>query len=716
MGETHGSVLRVGFLLIATFAAGPTARAQVGQPPQGSAGAPPSTRAVRDIGEVSLDDVLNGRILIAAGRLQRPEEAPSIVSVITDIEIRRRGARTLADILQAEPGFEVLTDNAGRDRISTRGIAGSESILLLYNGNRLNEHLSGGAAQANLSIPLYNIQRIEIIRGPGSALYGANAFLGVINLVPYSPRDFEGVEVSADGGSFSTQRYSAIYGRAFENSGFVASSEFTDTAGAQLLVEEDAITQLFDPFNILESRPLVSRAPGYAPQDRRSFEATINGNLKALEVDLRYRDERGGGYVGLFDIVGPANRLHSGQFIAAASRPMATGRGWMLVPRASYTQNKVDLFVDAAPPGLSVPANGGVLFFPEGLLIKTRSNSRRYEAAALLHSPTAGRFQHTVGISYEREGTFGISTAMNYDLFTRTSRPTVQDAGFLHITPTSRSILGVLAQEQVNFSSVAVTAGVRYDHYSDFGETLNPRAGLVWRLPRSLHLKALYGEAFRAPSFQEMGFQVPQFLTGNPDLRAAKATTGELALSYNDGKWRISVDYFRTSAADLIASTNPITARASTLTTSYANIPGLNSHGVELDLRHTFGLDRSIFANYTIQRVSEKTTGRQAPDAPAHVANGGFTFGISRYATVSPTLIARGKRARTLGDPRSAAKPYALMHVNVRLKNFLNTFEVALTLENAFDTKYSFPAPPFGLVQDYPAPGRSVFVRAQYRF
>jgi outer membrane cobalamin receptor len=709
VGDTHAFILRVGFLVITTFGAGASALAQTSQLQPGSSGAPPSRGSVRDIEEVSLDDVLNRRVSIAAGRLQRPEEAPSIVSVITDIEIRRRGARILADILQAETGFEVLTDSQGRDRVTIRGIANSEtSFLVLYNGNRLNEHLTGGTAQVNLSIPLYNIQRIEIIRGPGSALYGANAFLGVVNLVPYSPRDFEGVEVSADAGSFATQRYSAIYGRVFENSGFVASSEFVDTNGPRLLVPEDALT-LRDP--------LVSRAPGYAPRDRRSFEATINGNVDALAVDVRYRDERGGGYVGLFGVVGPANTLHSGQFVAAATRPVVMPAGWILTPRASYTQNKVDLFVDALPPGVSVPSIPGELFFKDGLLIDTGSNSRRYEAAALMNSPAGKRVQHTVGISYEHEGTFGISTAVNYDLLTRTPRPTLQPAGFLHITPTARSIFGLFAQEQVNLAAIGVTAGVRYDRYSDFGDTLNPRVGLVWRLPSNLHLQALYGEAFRAPSFQEMVYSVPGFVSGNPDLRPAKAQTGELAFSYVGGRWRVSADYFRTSADDLILSTEPIgESPPPQQTTSFANTPGLNSHGVELDVRHTFGLDRSLFANYTVQRVTEKATDLRAADAPAHVANAGVTVGVSRYATVSPTLFARGKRPRAWGDPRSPASGYALMNVNVRLKNFFNTLEIAVTVDNVFDTKYSHPAPAYGLPQDYPTPGRALFARAHYRF
>src|SRR5438128_3277104 len=170
----------------------------------------------KDIDDLNLDDLLDVPISIAAGKVQRLEEAPSVVSVITADEIRRLGARTLEDVLQIIPGYEVLTDNQGRNRIGVRGVVtlgSSENVLVLFNGHRLNEHIFGGATVVNQEIPLYNIKQIEVIRGPGSALFGANAFVGVINIISYTAENFEGSEVSLGGSSFGTQEYSVVSGR-----------------------------------------------------------------------------------------------------------------------------------------------------------------------------------------------------------------------------------------------------------------------------------------------------------------------------------------------------------------------------------------------------------------------------------------------------------------------------------------------------------------------
>src|SRR5438128_3954139 len=192
----------LGVLLAATFLSAPALPAQEAAPPA-KPGLLEKLAEFHDFEDLELDDLLNVTISIAAGRTQTLEEAPSIVSVVTDEDIRRMGARTLEEVLETVPGIEVLTDNLGRGRIVIRGVPGgltsgsSENVLVLFNGHRVNEDISGGATIVNLDFPVENIKKVEIIRGPGSALFGANAFLGVINIVTYNADTFRGVEVAA---------------------------------------------------------------------------------------------------------------------------------------------------------------------------------------------------------------------------------------------------------------------------------------------------------------------------------------------------------------------------------------------------------------------------------------------------------------------------------------------------------------------------------------
>src|SRR5262245_30112405 len=274
----------------------------------------------RDFDELNLEDLLNVTVSIAAGRVQRAEEAPSIVSVVTDEEIRRMGARTLTDVLQTVPGFEVLTDNLGRSHFAVRGVvtqtppfrasspavtqASSENILVLFNGHRLNEHFTGGATVVNLEIPLYNIKQVEIVRGPGSALFGANAFLAVINLVPYTARNLEGVEVSAAGGSFDTQLYHLLAGHTAGDFGISGSFQFSDTAGPRLLVPRDQQTLLDEGSRKRDGLPPLSLAPRTTSGERRGVDFSVNATYKGFALNARVRDERGDGFIGLYDRFG----------------------------------------------------------------------------------------------------------------------------------------------------------------------------------------------------------------------------------------------------------------------------------------------------------------------------------------------------------------------------------------------------------------------------
>src|SRR5438132_581521 len=176
---------------------------------------PPSTGVdFAALDKLDLSDALDLSVSIASGKVQSVDEAPGIVSVVTYEDIRRLGVQTLAELLKTVPGFDILIDASGRNRISVRGFLTQreEGVLILFNGHRLNDHINGGATVVNLRIPLYNIRRVEIIRGPGSALFGAEAFAAVINLVPFAPTNFNGAKAAVNAGSWGTQPYSFMMG------------------------------------------------------------------------------------------------------------------------------------------------------------------------------------------------------------------------------------------------------------------------------------------------------------------------------------------------------------------------------------------------------------------------------------------------------------------------------------------------------------------------
>jgi iron complex outermembrane receptor protein len=163
-------------------------------------------------------------------------------------EIRDLGARTLEDVLRLLPGIDITTDRLGRSSISLRGIApgftggASESVLVLLDGEPLNEPVLGGAGPVNLSLSADHIRQVELLRGPGSMLFGDGALAGVISITLQSTETFTGTELLAGGGSFGTQDYAIRSGARLNRlqvSGFV---RFEDTSGARLDVPADAQT------------------------------------------------------------------------------------------------------------------------------------------------------------------------------------------------------------------------------------------------------------------------------------------------------------------------------------------------------------------------------------------------------------------------------------------------------------------------------------------
>lgn len=148
-----------------------------------------------DLSHASLEELMNIKVYTASTYLQTAETAPSLVTVVTADQIRKYGYRTLADILRSVGGFYVTSDR-NYSYVGVRGFARpgdyNTRILLLVDGHRLNDSVYGSSFvgfDALLDVDL--IERVEIIRGPTSSLYGTNAFLAVVNVIPKTANKFK---------------------------------------------------------------------------------------------------------------------------------------------------------------------------------------------------------------------------------------------------------------------------------------------------------------------------------------------------------------------------------------------------------------------------------------------------------------------------------------------------------------------------------------------
>jgi outer membrane cobalamin receptor len=185
----------------------------------------------KDLGEASLEELGTIQVYSASKHMQNASDAPSSVTVITADEIQKCGYRTLADILQSVRGFYITSD---RDYsfVGVRGFGRlgdwNPRILLLIDGHRVNNNILGQAmigTEFLLDVDL--IERIEIIRGPNSSLYGADAFFAVINVITRTPPQLKGVELSLTPASFGTYQGRASYGGQYKGIDMLLSGSTT---------------------------------------------------------------------------------------------------------------------------------------------------------------------------------------------------------------------------------------------------------------------------------------------------------------------------------------------------------------------------------------------------------------------------------------------------------------------------------------------------------
>lgn len=673
----------------------------------------------QDFAELSLEELLTTgelRTELAARAAETPEQAPGVVSVVTAEQIRQLGARTLDEVLRTVAGLDVVTTNLGRSRYVVRGIlpdvasGGSDGVLLLMNGRRLNEELSGGATLANLSIPVEAVSRVEVLRGPASAAHGGGALAAVINVVTFGADEFQGISASGGVGSFDAGELALRIGNRIGGVGLAGYVHFLDHSGAKLPVPEDAQTRL--DREQPGSSP-ISLAPGRTSDALRTLETNYRASFRELTAGVRVKAESSGGLIGATDALGRQNDVNNRQLGAELGWRRALRGGAALGASVAYVSSEIRELLELFPPGFERPtAEGdGVTRFPNGALLQSSLNSRRYEAEAVYESAELGRHRFVLGAGFARESSYGLEVRANLDYRDGTPRA--------ELTPLSgalrdvrRSVGSAFFFDTLRLSSRAsATLGGRWDHGSDYGDEFSPHAALVAAPREDLQLKLVYGRSFRPPSFRELAFELPGYVPG-PALRPVRLHVLQGRLALTRGELQLSGTYFLNWLRDAIG---PERAPAALAPARLVNLPGADVHGLELELRRSFGLSSAIFASYTFQRAEQRGSGGAVPGVPEDMLSVGGTAAFGRVSA-SPYLLFRGRRLRAEGDRRSPQDAYALLNLNLRARRIARNLELWATALNLLDAEYADPSPPWGVPADYPRPGRSLFFGAAYTF
>ncbi len=646
-------------------------------------------------------------VSIATGRNQPVQTAPAVTTVVTAQQIRDSGARDLIDVLKFLPGFFVgRTAHSVQPVIAVRGFTSSnnQTVLVLLDGIPQTESVFGDRLAMLGIVPLDLIERVEIMRGPGSALYGADAYSAVVNVITRrTPPDQPQIGVGS--GSQQTRNARLFGGGRAGDFGVVGAVEYRETDGDRPLIAADLQTNLDAWFGTR-----ASLAPGEANTHQGQLGAHLNVTGEDTAAMLRAALGRNIGMnVGLAGALDPFGRIDTttieGLFEKTAKGSNWNAKGSVDGAFLRYEMNDVHYF----PPG----AFG---FFPEGVIADTRFEEYRLRLQGRLDYTGLAQHRLTVGAGAESGEVRLKSERRNYSISNGAIVPIgpLQDTGDapgLGASSYLRDLLFVYGQDEWDFHpDWTLTWGIRYDRYDDFGGILSPRLALVWNASPYLTAKLLYGRGFRSPSLLDTDARHIPAIAGNPDLKPEKLDSLELAFDYRPLEQltaRLNVFYQRTE--DQIRQQND-----GGPTFRPENVGQQKGHGVELEAWWDIGRNTQLYGAYAYQDNTDETTGADAGYTPHHQVLARL---LHRSQPWSFSVQARhvGNRDRIAEDTRPKVDTYTLVDALVR-RDIMPGLEAGLEIRNLFDADAEEAGAGTAFPGDLPLPGRTFYFDLTARF
>lgn len=682
-------------------------------------------------------------------------EAPSSVSVITAEKIKLLGANTLPEALASVPGLSITpsTLNRMQEVYSFRGLYSglNSQVLFLLNGKRIRGTLYEGGPGKLGSISLKGVKRIEVIRGPGSAVYGADAFSGVINIITLDEKMTTGGEGGLLAGSNNT------IGGWFRGSRKVNKNTFSGyvelhkrDSSDDRIVDQDAQTGLDAGFG-----SDASLAPGRL-EDRLesvSYGLHVDNQSWGFSLDGYYLEDKGVG-AGAAQAIDPIGS-DSYNFIQATLgyKDLELFPSWPLNVELShqYSEEDVEFYIFPAgsvlPVGddgnifrphsgegcetFNVPGLGCLTTFSEGLRGNpdTKNNVTLLDFVSVNSSLKNHKVRLAVGARYENleaseEKNFG-SGVLDRNTLGSNSNPLVVDGRLTSVTGTEhifidaqqRTVAHISLQDQWQIAQDwQLTSGLRYDNHSDFGGTLNPRVALVWQTTDKFTSRAFFATAYREPTFSELGAKNNPVAVGSPDLDPETIETSELAFSYKVSDEHVhQLNFYRFVTSGMI---DFVLAPETGLSTA-ENAYDLEGKGVEYEVRWIPLKNIKVSFSYSHQDTENSNTGQIQPYLPKSRAVGHLSWNMTGNWLLSGRAEYNLDRPRELGDEREALPDYGVFDLILRNSDLgalgLRGLNMTVAVKNSFDRQYRMPSNG-SITNDYPEHGRRFYFSLGYEF
>jgi outer membrane receptor for ferrienterochelin and colicins len=635
-----------------------------------------------NLADASLEELSNIQVYSASKHMQSTHDAPSSVTVVTADEIQKYGYRNLADILRSVPGFYVTYD---RDYtfVGVRGFGRlgdwNSRILILIDGHRINNNVLGQAMLGNeFLVDVDMIERVEIVCGPSSSLYGANAFFAVINVITRTSQQVKDWELSFQTGSFGTYEGRATYGHQFHGLGVLLSGTFYDSQGQTLF---------FPQFNTPANNNGVTSDTDY--ESYKHILATLTFHGFTLQGLFSTRDK--GVPTAYFGAVfnDPADyNVDSHQYVSLGYQHLI--EQWQLEAHTSYDQARLQGPVPEAP-----------LLAGDPVVLDTYSFRGNWWTGEVRVSRDLFERNHL---------TFGSEVRDNLR----------QDQGDLLNPPNvftadlnSSLITALYAQDELAITRrLTLNAGLRYDHYSTFGGTTNPRLALIYRPAGKTTLKLLYGKAFSAPDVYEITPDFGTFYDDNLKLRPEHIKSLEARVEQALGRYfQLSSGAYRNRIDDLISLVS-ISADGNF---QYQNAGSAQATGTDVELigRAPSGLQGKASFEY-VDAHNDGAGNLPLDNSPRPMAKLNLIAPLLHqrlFASVEGQFL--GRRLTLLQDSLSS---YQVFNFTLLGHTLGKHMDVAASVFNLLDKKYFDPGRPEDPEDAIKQDGRSFRVKMTGRF
>ena len=661
---------------------------------------------------LSLEDLMEVEIVSASRQNQNITDAPSVVSVITQTQIKDRGYASVAEALNSVAGLDIITDYF-QPNMGIRGINGglrswSRLVKVMIDGQNVSFRSSSDNFLDPSLIPLDVIDKIEVIRGPNSAIYGKNAFLGVINIITKKGADVENSITHYLGNINDNSSYniSTIWGGSYKNLDIIFSSSYSQ-------LDYSGIT----PSNV----------PGSILYNKDDISIANESNPLAVYLKLKYNTDSSGTFTFDFN---QQSINSSSEFIDWGTLTHNNKiRLFNAYERLTYS----NVFLGTLQTDISFAHSTGKPIKNETLdtdLDRTEWIERKVSYAS---------YDLGLHATYNFDEINNLSIGLDYttDIHDHQKYYTVNSAGLKTLNAggtdglSNFNNLGIYIQMILNagefftinyLKKLTLTAGYRFDYHNIYGDVLNYRLAAVYNIANRLSTKIMYGTSFNAPSSVQLysNYISPGGIVGNPNLKPERAKTLEWAIIGELFKGiNFNTNLYYTEIDDKIEYLLPY-GDVSNITAE--NVSNIYSAGIEAEFNANIG-NNSAYINYSYERsILEKTEPLldeiriKTALYPNHMIKFGNILHLPRFFT---NINVEGKYISSriasdqnnfIYDPigysinRYEIDPYLIFDVMISstdleiVKNSKTRF--SLKIKNVLNTDYNYPG-----FKDYDIPG-----------